>query len=156
MASRYAPGSAVHVGRASLKQAREPDQEGRIIMAQSKNSLAEFGPSLAFSIGADKKLHWHGESSFKANDLLTAPSSAEERSAVDEAEDFLRETLADGPRSVKEVQSDAEVNGISKATLRRAGSRLGAERKPGGFGKGWMLSLPSVAQVSAELLIPTL
>jgi integrase len=55
-----------------LLVAKQPDQEGRIIMAQSKNSLAEFGPSLVYSIGADKKLHWHGESSFKANDLLTA------------------------------------------------------------------------------------
>jgi hypothetical protein len=140
--------------RSELLVAKEPNQAGRIVMAQSKNSLAEIGPSLAYSIGTDKKLSWHGESSFMANDLLTAPPSAEERSAVDEAEDFLRETLADGPRLVKEVQSDAEKNGISKATLRRAGGRLGAERKPGGFGKGWMLSLPSVAQESAQLLIP--
>lgn len=140
--------------RSELLVAKEPDQEGRIVMAQSKNSLAEFGPSLTYSIGADKKLHWHGESSFKANDLLTAPVSAEERSAVGEAEDFLRETLADGPRPVKEVQSRAEENGISMATLRRAGSRLGAERKPSGFGKGWMLALPTVAQESAQLLTP--
>jgi RecA-family ATPase len=141
--------------RSELLIAKEPDQEGRIVMAQSKNSLAEFGPSLTYSIGSDKKLHWHGKSSFKANDLLTAPSSAEERSAVDEAEDFLRETLADGPRLVKEVQSQAEEEGISKATLRRAQSRLRIEKKPGGFGKGWVLSLPSVAQESSELLIPT-
>ena len=138
--------------RSELLVAKEPDQAGRIVMAQSKNSLTEIGPSLTYSI-TDNKLSWHGESSFMANDLLTAPPSADERSALSDAEDFLRETLAGGPRPVKEVQAMAEQSGISRATLRRAGNRLDAERKPGGFGKGWMLSLPTVVQESSELLI---
>ena len=48
--------------RSELLIAKEPDQESRVVVAQSKNSLAEFGPSLTYSIGSDKKLNgWHGK-----------------------------------------------------------------------------------------------
>ena len=119
-------------------------------MAHSKSNLGKLGPSVGYSIDGTGKLQWHGESRLKANDLLTAPASSADRSAVEDAEDFLRDALVDGVRLVKEVQSMAEQSGISKASLRRAGDRIGVERKPGGFGKGWMLSLPSVAQESPQ------
>jgi len=141
--------------RSELLAAKEPDSESRVVMAHSKSNLGKFGPSVAYSIDNAGKLQWLGESTFQANDLLSAPSSTEERSALSEAEDFLRLTLANGPRLVKEVDSEAEENGISKATLRRAGSRVRVERKPYGFGKGWMLSLPNVVQESSQLLIST-
>jgi hypothetical protein len=75
--------------RSELLGAAQPDQEGRIIMAHSKSNLGKFGPSLACSIDDAGKLQWHRESSFKANDLVIAPQSSEERSALDEAEDLL-------------------------------------------------------------------
>lgn len=74
---------------------------------------------------------------------------------MEEAEDFLWETLADGPRPVKEVQRQAEDSCISKATLRRAGSRLQLKRAPQGFKGQWMLSLPTGDQDASQLIIPT-
>ena len=59
--------------RSELLVAKEPDQEAALLMAHSKSNLGEPGPSLAFSIDGTGKLQWHGESVFKANDLLTAP-----------------------------------------------------------------------------------
>ena len=132
--------------RSELFVGREPDNPSRIIMAQSKNSLAPVGCSLSYSIGEDKNIVWHGESSLGANDLLMPPPNTEERSALSEAEDFLREVLADGSRKRKEVYNQAEENGISRATLRRATKQLQVSSGPDGYGKGWVMSLPSVAQ----------
>jgi Bifunctional DNA primase/polymerase, N-terminal/AAA domain/Primase C terminal 1 (PriCT-1) len=145
-------GNALHRGlgsiditgaaRSELLVAADPEQEGRVVMAHSKSNLGKFGPSVGYSIDDAGKLQWHGESRLKANELLTAPVSSAERSAVDDAEDFLREALAEGPRPVKEMQRIAVENGISIATLRRAQLRLQVAKGPQGFKGAWMLSLP--------------
>jgi hypothetical protein len=124
-------------------------------MAHSKSNLGRLGPSLAYSIDAAGVLHWHGECDFLAGDLLIAPSTADERSLLDEAVDFLRETLANGSVSTKEVDARAAENGITKSTLRRAKDRLGVVRAPQAFKGAWVLSLPIVAQGPAQLLIPS-
>jgi hypothetical protein len=138
--------------RCELLVARDPEDSSRIIMAHSKSNLGPFGPSLAFSIGKDGLVTLCGESSHKADDLLSGPVTDDERSAVEEAQDFLREALSGGPQASTAIQEQAEAQGISAATLRRARKSLGVERKPAGFGKPWMLALPSVAQDSPELL----
>ena len=134
--------------RSELLVAREPEQADRVVMAHSKSNLGHFGPSLEFSIDSAGKLHWHGESSFGADDLLTAPATAEERSALDEAIDFLREELADGSKPAKDLQVRAQANGISRATLRRAQASLKVTKAPDGFKGPWMISLPTVAHES--------
>jgi hypothetical protein len=47
-------------------------------------------------------------------------SDADTRSALDEAVEWLRDVLADGPMDAKEVHRRARENGISERTLRRA------------------------------------
>lgn len=162
--SKGTGGSAIYRGmgsidftgtaRSELLVAREPEQEGRVVMAHSKTNLGKFGPSLAYSIDSAGKLQWHGESSFRADDLLTAPSTADERSALEEAVDFLKEELADGSKPAIDVRAKAQANGISPATLRRAQTALKVTKRPQGFKGPWMLSLPTVAQDSSELLTP--
>jgi hypothetical protein len=49
--------------------------------------------------------------------------------------------MLNGPLPVKEIENMVGENCTSKATLGRAGNRLGAERKPEGLGKGWMAEL---------------
>jgi ATP/maltotriose-dependent transcriptional regulator MalT len=72
---------------------------------------------------------------------------------VEEATDFLREALADGPRASKEIWQQAEERGISYATLRRGQARLGIIKRPAGFGKPWLLEFRRVQQQdSPELL----
>jgi hypothetical protein len=55
-----------------------------------------------------------------AEELLQPYTVEQEHSAVEEARDFLRDILADGEKSAKEVLSKAKKAGISDATLRRA------------------------------------
>lgn len=151
----YRPMGSIDItgaARCELLVASDPQDSTRRIVAQSKSNLGEFGPSLAFSIVKDGAVKWHGESGLKADELLAPPSRPEDRSRLEEAEEFLRLALSEGPKPTVEVQTQAKENGISHATLRRATKSLGVVKKPGGFEQPWTLELPRVAQDSAELL----
>jgi len=71
--------------------------------------------------------------------------NSDDRSALIEAQDFLKAELADGPLSQKEIERRAKNVGIKSATLRRAKSALGIEANRHGFGAGstWEWHLPS-------------
>ena len=63
-------------------------------------------------------------------------------SAVDEAIDWLRTALSDGPRPSKELEEEARKNEISGKTLERAKKEIGVESRPGGYRKPWISMLP--------------
>ena len=82
-----------------------------------------------------------------ARDLLgqaDALADPEERSALDEAKEFLLDILDSGPVSKKEIAKDADGMGISWATIRRAQKALGIESRKDGFAKRgiWKWHLP--------------
>jgi hypothetical protein len=97
-------------------------------------------------------LVWTGTSNLTAEDL-PSECTLEQRGALQEAAEFLEEILAGGPQPSQSVKEEAKARGISAATLRRAQTRLGVTKQPGGFGRPWLLALRSVAQSSQELLI---
>ena len=77
--------------------------------------------------------------------LLDALKGAsDEKSKLDEAKNFYRQILADGPLRVPEVRQQAEELGIAKRTLERARQALGIKAKQTGFGetKEWEWYLP--------------
>ena len=74
-------------------------------------------------------------------------SDAETRSALDEAVEWLRDVLADGPLDAKDVHRRARENGISERTLKRAKRPAGvvseSSRADTGI-SGWRWSLHSI------------
>ena len=56
----------------------------------------------------------------RADQALAAAANGEARYAIDEAEELLRETLADGPVPAKQIEEAARAHDISKRTLARA------------------------------------
>ncbi len=80
-----------------------------------------------------------------ALELLEEPdgsgSSKNSRSALDEAQDFLNEILADGKLSVKEIQTQSKDAGHSWATVRRASSALGVIKNKSPECWFWELSI---------------
>ena len=60
---------------------------------------------------------------------------------MQEAKDFLRDLLADGPVDAKEGEEAAAANGISAASLRRARKELGVMSAKAGFKGGWQWAL---------------
>jgi hypothetical protein len=114
----------------------DPDGEdgsGRVLA--QRGNLARRAASLAYRIegrlidGPDgpietSRLVCLGESEARADELLAAVTTGEERTERDEAIEFLRAELEDRPRAAKEVKSAAREAGISDATLRRAKAQL--------------------------------
>jgi hypothetical protein len=88
-------------------------------MAHVKSSLAPLGKSLGYEL-REGRFWWLGEADVSAEELLQPYTVEEERSAVEEARNFLRDVLADGEKPAKEVLNEAKKAGISDATLRRA------------------------------------
>ncbi len=66
----------------------------------------------------------------------------EEKSARDNAADFLCEALKDGARPSKEIDAEAKEAGISNASLRRARGKLNVRSVKSAMTGGWMLQLP--------------
>ena len=60
-----------------------------------------------------------------------------------DAEAFLREYLADGPRPSKDVMSEAKLLGLSERTLRTAKNVVGIVSIFGGKGSAWTWRLPA-------------
>ncbi len=80
-----------------------------------------------------------------ARELLAqaeAVEDPEDRSATDEAADWLRELLSAGPMKASEVQREARQAGITEKALRRARERLGIKPGKRGFAGGWWWTLP--------------
>ena len=132
--------------RSILLVGQHPDDERKRVVAQSKNSLATKGESIAFELGEDG-FFWCGASDGTAEALLAAPKSEEEKTALEEAVDFLKDVLAEGPRPVGEILREARKMGIAERTLKRAkaqaavhAKRIGEQGKRGGG--TWYWDLP--------------
>lgn len=132
--------------RSVLLAARDPDDESRRVLAVVKSNLAREAPSLTYqlepALSGVARIIWGGESPHRADALVSAPADLDERSALDEALDWLGDRLADGLQPVRDVLRDARADGIAPRTLQRARARLGVRSTPAGFGGPRVLSLP--------------
>jgi putative DNA primase/helicase len=138
----------------------DPDTEDRRLFVKAKNNLSTDKKALSYLIGArnigidpdTQKEIWaphviwgakHVE--ITANDAMQAEAGGNKsRYARHEAEEFLRERLADGPVKQREIVDEAEANCIAKRTLERAKKQLNVvSRKNSKETDGeWMWSLP--------------
>jgi hypothetical protein len=125
--------------RAEFLVATDPDDETRRIFAPIKANLAPPQPSLAFRLeeGDNGVVHmaWGAESHHTADSLVVGMDDSE-RGALDEAKQFLRDELGEGPRPVKQVTRAADDAGISRSTLKRAKHVLKVKSCRSGFGPG--------------------
>ena len=135
----------VGAARSALLVAKHPEDEGRRVLAPLKSNLAQPASSLAFSLTeADNgavRVEWLGETTYTADALLSAPIDPEERSALGEAKEFLREALKDAPLWSNAVKKEAREAGISEMTLRRAKEMLAVRSDKEADGS-WSWRLP--------------
>ncbi len=111
--------------RSILLAGQDPQNPRRRVMAHVKSSLAPLGKSIGYEL-REGRFWWTGCSDVSAEDLLRPYPVDEERSAVEEAQNFLQDILAAGEKPAKEVRREAKKAGISEATLKRA--RVGLVR----------------------------
>lgn len=136
----------IGAARSGLLVAEDPDApDARRILASTKSNLGPEPPSLAYRMESTDtgavRISWEGESEHTAHTLLDAPSG-EERSAREEAKDFLRVALRNGPREAQEVKEEAEKVGVTERTLRRARNELDVKLSRDGYQGPWLWTLP--------------
>lgn len=135
----------VGAARSALLVARHPEDEDLRVLASLKSNLAEPAPSLTFALvesdNGSPRVDWKGETTLSAAALLAAPADPEERSALEEAMEFLRDEIKDGPVGSTQVSKDARAAGITDITLKRAKSALGVRSRKQGDGP-WTWALP--------------
>ncbi len=131
------------------------EKGGQKVMAHVKSSLREKGPSLAFEI-IEGKFFWAGEVELDAADLLEPEERRQHKAKLEEAKEFLFETLFRGPVRQEEIKKQAKSLGISEKTLRRAKDRLGIKSRPDrdeeGKIRGWLWELPPDCQPATRPL----
>jgi len=138
--------------RAVYIAADDPNTEGQHVLACAKLNVGPKPKTLGYVIdtvplviaGALQQIpyvRWTGESSLNANAVIGATKPDEPR-AVEEAVEWLREHLQNGPRPYKEiVQCAQDEAGISERTLRRAKAQLKIHSHKTGLRDGWVWEL---------------
>jgi hypothetical protein len=132
--------------RAVWAVVQDPDDRHRRLLLPAKLNLAQDPLGLAYRV-EDGRIVWepdpvamHADDAFRAE--AAGPSKADRPSQRDEAEGWLREFLAGGPRPSKEVSEYGQEAGFTLITLRRAFKAMGGKPTKGDFAGGWQWALP--------------
>jgi hypothetical protein len=126
----------IGAARSAVLVARSPSDEAFRVLAQVKNNLSVYPPSLLFEpvdVDGEVAIEWRGETELSANDLL---SSGPVEDRLGEAMAFLAEVLKQGPIPQQEIRRRAIDAAIALRTLERAKEMLGAVSNRKGFGPG--------------------
>ena len=117
------------------------DADGNRAIVPIKHNLSQSPPQAQGFELYQGKFYWKGNVNVKAEDLLRVADEGE-KTAVEEAEEFLQAVLADGPVPADEVIKQARKFCISQVTLRRAKKMLQVQSYRQGGKKGkWYWSL---------------
>lgn len=146
--SLYRGGGSVGIvgaARSGLIVAKHPENDELRVIASLKSNLSRPAPSLVFGLeeapSGAVRVAYKGESTHSADTLLSAPTDPEERSALDEATEFLQDALGRGPMHSKSVKKEAYDADIRERTLKRAKAALGVRSVKEGDGS-WSWHLP--------------
>jgi putative DNA primase/helicase len=133
---------------------RDDPTERRRLFLPIKSNLAERQPGLAFVLSTQHGMDGTPCVAWEAGDVdITADEAmaTEPRRRGPEADDradaelFLRESLACGPRQAREVEEEArEVHSIAKRTLDRARKSIGVEAFRDTIPGPWLLRLSTL------------
>lgn len=83
---------------------------------------------------------WGGKSKHSADSLLAENVPDTDLSSFEEAKEFLKEMLFNGPITAKKALREAKESGISERTLKRAKSALQVASTQ--RAEGWVWSIP--------------
>ncbi len=127
--------------RSVLLAGQDPDSPARRAIIHMKCSVAPLGPSVGYEIKEGQFL-WTGLSELTAAKVLMPEQAQGETCALDEAKDFLRDILADGPVTAKEIEKQRRSAGISEPTLRRAKNEVSVKSIKQGDSWYWSIYIP--------------
>jgi putative DNA primase/helicase len=131
----------------------EPETStGRRLLLPVKNNLGALAPGLGFHLEqcivskniVASRVAWDTiPVTATADQALAAANTGTTAHALEEAITFLRDELAAGPKTVKELKANAAGAGIAWRTVRRAQEKLGIKPHKASMNEGWQWSLLS-------------
>jgi len=129
----------VGLARSVLLAAVDPE-DGRRAIAPLKCNLAAMPAPIEYRIDDEGRFWWGAVSGeLTADHLLRSVKPERYGGAIDKAERFLRDVLADGPLPAKSLELFAAEHDINARTLTRARQKLGVQALK--QGKEWVLCL---------------
>lgn len=145
-AALYRGGGSIGIigaARFGLLVARDPEDDAARILAPTKCNIGPEPPALRYRLEGvpdsdAARVVWDSEPvNVNAAGLLAATGDGEEeRSALQEACDWLTDYLSLGARPASDIFKDARKDGHRDATLKRAKQRRGVQSQREGFGPG--------------------
>jgi hypothetical protein len=141
----------IGAARIALLAGRDPHDDTRCVLVPLKSNLGPPPAGITYQIESSSngasRIVWGESTGLRADEVLAQPSSGDERSALDEACDFLRDALANGAVAAKDLMGERRRQaGIAEVTLNRARRQLRVQSSPNAFGGVRMLSLPVDSQ----------
>ncbi|MDR5777708.1 MULTISPECIES: AAA family ATPase [unclassified Caballeronia] len=139
------------LARMTLVAAKDEAQERRIL-ARAKCNVGRDDGGISYTLeqidlnGIEaSRVAWGEQLDGTARDILDDVEQADnaERSERDEAIDFLRDLLCDGPVPVKSIKHDASGAGYAWRTIERAKRELSVEARKISMKDGWVWALPA-------------
>ena len=143
----------VAAARSAWLVAKDPENEARRLFLPLKNNNGKDQKGLAFAVQSEQlespaglietsHISWEAEAvTVTADEVMALQGDPDERSAVEDAKQFLAGLLADGPVNAGQIKKDADGAGFNWRTVQRAADRLGVERHKEGMRGGWLWSL---------------
>lgn len=128
------------------------DESGqrRLLMVQKCN-IGREAESLTYQVVGDgvsglSRIEWLGYSTKTVSGVMSQPMDRVDREDATEAEEWLRDMLADGPVSSTDIAKEAAKAGFRERALKRAKSSLGVKAQRHGFGREgqWQWYIPQV------------
>ncbi|MBU8976397.1 AAA family ATPase [Lysobacter sp. MMG2] len=131
----------------TAKQEADGDRPERRVILRAKSNIGPDGGGFFYDLQQGEldgfpgisvsQVLWAEYVTGSARELLAEAEAVDsERSATDEATDWLRHTLESGAMPAGEVLKLAKLSGISDKALRTARERIGIKPKRSGFGPG--------------------
>lgn len=137
------------IARSVLHLVTDPEDRDRKLLLAGKNNLAKGAPGLAFAISGDPpRVAWEPDPvELNANDVVQKSGGTDgQRGPAPEkreaATQWLVEVLSDGPKNVKDLETEAEEAGLSWGTVRRAQRALNIKPLRTKFQGVWQWALP--------------
>lgn len=134
----------IGAARSAFLVCEHPNDSSTKLVVHIKHNIAVRGPTQSYEIcsedGGMATLNWLGPSDITIDDLISSEGGSPPISALEEATQFLRVFLKNGPEPTTKVEKEAAARDISEKTLERARRTLRVASKK--KGKSWILSLP--------------
>jgi putative DNA primase/helicase len=150
----------VAAARAAYIVAKDQADLLRRLLLPAKNNLGDDQTGYAFKIEpanlpsgiGTSRIAWEAERvTVTAEEALVPAQDREERSAIEEAADFLRAVLADAPMPAKRLLAEAREAGHAEKTIRQAAKAISVEHYKDGMQGGWLWKLaPKMAKTRED------